>query len=172
MSALGEEQQAALRKFKQDVFGVKPDASERPVVRGEHVAQVRNVGRSRGSGSQSPLGPGTNSPAVLPSDIVQETGQKVQDLIRESRRAGIQFSSKPRQTRLFPEKADHLRRFAAAPAKPQLLTAATYRPDPGGRISLKVYDRLKPDYLANLLAFVSCRAGAMSVGFQAARGPG
>jgi hypothetical protein len=77
----------------------------------------------------------------------------VQDLIRESRRAGIQLDSKPRQTPLFPEEADHLRRFAARPAKPKPLTRVTYQPDPEGRISLEDYDRMEQDFVASLLAF-------------------
>lgn len=155
MSTLDEEQQAALRKFKQDVLGVGSDPSERqpPVALPEPQTPIRHDTASRAKRSPRPRRPGTNSRATLLSDIAQETGLKVQDLIRESLRAGIQLDSKPRQTTLFPEEADHLRRFAARPAKPKPLTRATYRPDPEGRISLEDYDRIEQDFVASLLAF-------------------
>lgn len=153
MGQLDEEQQAALRNYKQEVLGLGPDdavaaaaAVSPPRI---HVRQDSTSRRKRETGQR---GHGKYGPAILLSEIAQETGLKVQDLIRESRRAGIQLSSKPRQTRLFPEEAAHLRRFAAGPPKPKPLTRANYRPDPWGRISLYDYDRLEQGYVGRLQA--------------------
>jgi hypothetical protein len=152
MSGLDEEQQAALRKFKQDVLGVVSD--DRVVLPKAPPAPPARSGPERPPRPKAAPGrfrPQTPRPAVLFSDIVRETRLPLQDLIRESRRAGIQLAPSPGRTRLFDEEAEHLRRFAALKAARPPLTASTYVPDPGGRISLEDYDRLEPRFAAKLL---------------------
>ena len=154
MSGLDEEQQAALRKFKQDVLGV---AIEEQVV--PPTAPPTSPERSRRERSPrttaAPVKPRSKTPrpSVLISDVVRETGLPLKVLIEESRRSGIKLTPSPGRARLFAEEAEHLRRFAALRAARPLLTASTYVPDPEGRISLEDYDRLEPRFAAKLLVW-------------------
>lgn len=152
MNALDEEQQAALRKFKQDVLGVTteellvpPAAPRTPPERSPRQRTPRPTTAPEKSRSK------TAQPAVLFSDVVRETGVPWKELVEESRRSGIQLNPSPGRTRLFAEEAQHLRRFAALRKARPLLTASTYSPDPEGRISLEDYDRLEPRFAAKLL---------------------
>jgi hypothetical protein len=154
MNALNEEQQAALRKFKQDVLGVAteellvpPAAPRTPPERSPRQRTPRPTSAPEKSRSK------TARPAVLFSDVVRETGVPWKELVEESRRSGIQLNPSPGRTRLFDEEAQHLRRFAALRKARPLLTASTYTPDPEGRISLEDYDRLEPRFAAKLLVW-------------------
>ena len=154
MSALDEEQQAALRKFKHDVLGVAPDVAS---VVGVAVPEPKQSGRQqRPTPPKSAKGkarPKSVRPSVLFGDILRETRLPLQELVRESRFAGIQLDPMPRQTRLFEEEAEYLRRLAALKASQPRLTERTYKPDPEGHISLEDYDRLDQEYAEKLLAW-------------------
>lgn len=165
MGALNDEQQAALRKFRRDVLGVAPEISAvLNEAQSKEQASVRKARPSRSSPNNATSRHKKRPPSTLLIDVAKETRLPLEELVRESHKAGIQLSPKPGRTRLFPQEAEHLRRYAASKAARPFLTKHTYVPDPAGRISLEDYDRLDPQYAEKLrtLAFLPVRKNIKS----------
>lgn len=153
MSALDGEQQAALLKFKQDVLGAGPAAPVPITTPAEPRDSVRQQRPSRPKPAAGRVRPKNGRPSVLFSEIVKETRLPWQELVRESRNAGIRLDPMPGRTRLFAEEAEYLRRWAALNTDKPPLTVLNYIPDPEGRITLEDYDRLEAKYRAKLLVW-------------------